>query len=185
MVRKVVSTVAEKEKDDLSEASSDEEFDVDGDFDNLDKRYVYKATCTIPILLLNLIRFVCSSPHGKGRSPSSGYPGVYFQKQNGKYVAYIYHKKHINIATNFILAADASYARDECLKKLGVSYKPNFADKSEYICKRKKELAERGLDVSLKVILARVTSKVNKVIAKIAKDSKATSRYACVLAIPR
>lgn len=34
MVRKVVSTVAEKEEDDLSEASSDEEFDVDGDFDN-------------------------------------------------------------------------------------------------------------------------------------------------------
>lgn len=64
------------------------------------------------------------------------------------------------------------------MKKLGVSYKPNFADKSEYICKRKKEMAERGLDVSLKVILARVTSKVNKVIAKVARDNNATSRYA-------
>jgi hypothetical protein len=196
-VRSVVSTVADRENDDLSEASSDEassdeassdeEFDV---LDNSDKRYAYTANSTIIIGLLSLVASRISSTHQRGRSPSSGYSGVSCVKQSGKYVAYIYHYKLYKIASNFILATDAAYARDECLKAIGmsykISYKPHFADKSEYIAKRKQEMEERSLDVSTKQVLARVTTKVNKVLSKIAQESKASSRerYAKFLHLP-
>jgi hypothetical protein len=93
---------------------------------------------------------VRAKPSQSTENYSSQYSGVAFDKTNNKYIGNVTYKKKSRYLGRFLLGADAARAHDMGARITNSNdIAVNFESESDYHAARDKELAERGLDVSL------------------------------------